>query len=63
MEDELRDPKNFLEYFLPRPLRLAFFGGSAASCLIAAAITAVRLAQVGGHGQGSLLCATPLDCT
>ncbi|PNW88683.1 hypothetical protein CHLRE_01g040300v5 [Chlamydomonas reinhardtii] len=45
MEDELRDPKNFLEYFLPRPLRLAFFGGSAASCLIASLITAVQLIQ------------------
>ncbi|KAG2444930.1 hypothetical protein HXX76_001666 [Chlamydomonas incerta] len=45
MEDELRDPKNFLEFFLPRPLRLAFFGGSAASCLIASLITAVSLIQ------------------
>ncbi|KXZ55204.1 hypothetical protein GPECTOR_3g348 [Gonium pectorale] len=45
MEDELRDPKNFLEFFLPRPLRLAFFGASAASCLIASVLTAVRLLQ------------------
>ncbi|GLC37907.1 hypothetical protein PLESTB_001503700 [Pleodorina starrii] len=45
MEDELRDPKNFLEFFLPRPLRLAFFGASAASCLIATLLTAVRLVQ------------------
>ena len=26
MEDELRDPKYFLEYLLPRPVRLAFLG-------------------------------------
>lgn len=36
MEDELRDPKNFVEYFLPRPLRQAFLWGSGASSLIAA---------------------------
>ncbi|GLI60582.1 hypothetical protein VaNZ11_002699 [Volvox africanus] len=45
MEDELRDPKYFLEYLLPRPLRVGFFGASAASCLIATALTAVRLLQ------------------
>ena len=45
MEDELRDPKNFVEYFLPRPLRLVFFGFSAASCLIACLINVARLAQ------------------
>lgn len=33
-------------YLLPRPIRLAFFGGSAASCLIASLITAARLLQV-----------------
>lgn len=31
-------------YFLPRPLRLAFFGGSALSCLIATLLAAARLA-------------------
>lgn len=41
----MRDPKNFLEFFLPRPLRLAFFGGSAASCFIAAILTVTRLIQ------------------
>lgn len=44
MEDELRDPKNFVEYFLPRPLRIVFFGFSAASCLIACLINVARLA-------------------
>ena len=29
MEDELKDPGNFLEYFLPRPIRLTVFGFSA----------------------------------
>eukprot|EP00878_Enallax_costatus_P014687 GHUV01015363.1.p1 GENE.GHUV01015363.1~~GHUV01015363.1.p1 ORF type:complete len:364 (+),score=98.26 GHUV01015363.1:1246-2337(+) len=45
LEDELRDPKNFLEYFLPRPLRLALFGGSALSCFVGALITAAKLIQ------------------
>lgn len=45
MEDELRDPKNFVEYFLPRPLRLAFFLGSAVSCLIASLLSAFRVAE------------------
>jgi hypothetical protein len=44
MEDELRDPKNFLEYFLPRPLRLVFFGASAASCLVAALLATMQMA-------------------
>ena len=44
MENELRDPKYFLEYFLPRPLRLTFLGGGAASCLIASAIAGSRVA-------------------
>jgi hypothetical protein len=35
LENELRDPKYFLEYFLPRPLRLTFFGASAFGCFIA----------------------------
>lgn len=30
-------------YFLPRPLRLAFFGGSAFSCLIGTLVAASRL--------------------
>ncbi len=34
-------------YLLPRPLRILFFGGSAASCLIAALLSAVRLVKVG----------------
>ncbi|GBF93260.1 hypothetical protein Rsub_05992 [Raphidocelis subcapitata] len=43
-EDELRDPANFVEYFLPRPIRLAFFGFSSASCVIATLLAAARLA-------------------
>lgn len=57
MEDELRDPKNFVEYFLPRPLRLAFFGGSAASCLIATLLSVTRVASEGvgaARADGSL---------
>ncbi|MEW5302378.1 MAG: hypothetical protein WDW36_005171 [Sanguina aurantia] len=46
IEDELRDPRNFLEYLLPRPLRKLVWAGSAASCTIAAVLTAVRLIQV-----------------
>ncbi|KAF6253956.1 S-adenosyl-L-methionine-dependent methyltransferase [Scenedesmus sp. NREL 46B-D3] len=45
LEDELRDPNNFLEYLLPRPLRLAFFGFSAASTFVAALISAAKLIQ------------------
>ena len=44
LEDELRDPKYFLEYFLPRPLRLTLFGGAAVSCLIATLLAATRFA-------------------
>jgi len=42
MEDELKDPGNFLEYFLPRPIRLTVFGFSAASCLIGTVIAAAQ---------------------
>jgi hypothetical protein len=37
-------PRGPARYFLPRPLRLAFFGGSALSCAIGTAIAAARLA-------------------
>ena len=43
LENELRDPKYFLEYFLPRPLRLTFLGAGAASCLIATFISGARV--------------------
>lgn len=44
MENELRDPKNFAEFFLPRPLRLAFFGASALSTLVATLVSAAGVA-------------------
>ncbi|KAK9811561.1 hypothetical protein WJX72_005954 [[Myrmecia] bisecta] len=50
LEDELKDPKNFLEFFLPRPLRLLFFGGAAASCFIATLLSAVRFNGDLGYG-------------
>jgi hypothetical protein len=37
---------SFVEYFLPRPLRLVFFGGSAASTFVASLLSAVQLIQV-----------------
>ncbi|CAD7703584.1 unnamed protein product [Ostreobium quekettii] len=33
LEDELRDPSNFAEFFVPRPLRLTLLGFGAFSCL------------------------------
>ncbi len=62
LEDELRDPKNFVEYFLPRPLRLAFFGFSAASCLIACLINVARIAQARGLYPPPTLLVSP-PCT
>ena len=50
MEDELRDPKNFLEYFLPRPIRLLLFRFSAASATLATLLTISRLTQVSSQG-------------
>eukprot|EP00892_Ulva_mutabilis_P007933 jgi/Ulvmu1/5511/UM023_0047.1 len=47
MEDELRDPKYFLEYFLPRPLRLVFFAASGLGCLIALLL---GIAQISAEG-------------
>ena len=53
MEDELRDPKNFLEYFLPRPIRVIFFRFSAASASLATLLTFTRVVQVRRHkGKG-----------
>ena len=46
IEDELRDPSNFVEYLLPRPLRLVLTGFGAASCLIASIISATQLLSV-----------------
>jgi len=45
MEDELRDPSNFLEYMLPRSVRLVLLWGAAASCLVAALLGVGRLLQ------------------
>eukprot|EP01023_Acetabularia_acetabulum_P007627 TRINITY_DN13351_c0_g1_i6.p2 TRINITY_DN13351_c0_g1~~TRINITY_DN13351_c0_g1_i6.p2 ORF type:complete len:369 (-),score=56.17 TRINITY_DN13351_c0_g1_i6:245-1351(-) len=39
MENELRDPKYFLDYFFPRPIRITLFGFSAFSCLIGTFLT------------------------
>eukprot|EP00884_Botryococcus_braunii_P000550 jgi/Botrbrau1/10496/Bobra.0133s0099.2 len=44
-EDELKDPGNFLEYLLPRPLRLTLLGGGVVSCFVASAISASQLAR------------------
>eukprot|EP00967_Tisochrysis_lutea_P141510 scaffold260073_cov24-Tisochrysis_lutea.AAC.1 len=46
LEDELRDPKTALEYFLPRPLRIGFFAITSVSCLIAVVLGGVNLMQV-----------------
>lgn len=47
LEDELRDPKYFLEYFLPRPLRLTFFAASALGCLIALLLGITQISAEG----------------
>ncbi len=48
MEDELRDPKNFAEYFVPRPIRQWILWGSGASALVAALLSLGRLSEAGG---------------
>lgn len=48
LEDELRDPKYFLEYFLPRPIRLVFFASSGLGCLIALLL---GITQVSAEGM------------
>lgn len=45
MEDELRDPKNFLEYLFPRPIRQWLLWGTAASSLVATLFTLARFVQ------------------
>ncbi|KAF5835936.1 hypothetical protein DUNSADRAFT_6647 [Dunaliella salina] len=45
LEDELRDPKTALEYFLPRPLRIGFFAITSVSCLIAVVLGGLNLIQ------------------
>jgi hypothetical protein len=55
LEDELRDPKYFLEYFLPRPLRLVFCYSSAASCFLAILIGAATIAGSGIDDRSELL--------
>ncbi|CAL5219272.1 g1072 [Coccomyxa viridis] len=52
IEDELRDPSNFLEYFVPRPLRLVLTGSGAVSCLIATVITGTQLLSDVKYGGG-----------
>lgn len=47
MENELRDPKYFLEYLLPRPIRLAFLGASGFGCFIALVIGVAGLSAEG----------------
>ncbi|CAK0744806.1 hypothetical protein CVIRNUC_001575 [Coccomyxa viridis] len=54
IENELRDPSNFLEFLVPRPLRLVLTGSGAASCLIATVITGTQLLadlRYGGSGD------------
>jgi len=61
MEDELRDPKNFVEYFIPRPVRQWYLWGSGASCLLALLLNISRilrepaLLQPGGSGVQDLV--------
>lgn len=58
MEDELRDPKYFLEYLLPRPVRLTLFGASGFGCFIALLLGVANLAAEGlqvAREDGSLL--------
>ena len=46
IEDELRDPSNFVEYLLPRPLRLSLSLFGAISCLVATIISGTQLISV-----------------
>ena len=58
MEDELKDPKYFLEYLLPRPIRLAFFGASGFGCFIALVLGVAAVSADGlqvSREQGTLV--------
>jgi hypothetical protein len=47
MENELRDPKYFLEYLVPRPIRLAVLAASGFGCFIALLLCVATLAAEG----------------
>lgn len=46
LEDQLKDPSNFAEFFLPRPLRLTLFGSLTVACAVALLVTLTRLVRV-----------------
>lgn len=46
MEDELKDPNNFVDYLLPRGVRKVLTGASAAGCLLGTFLAAARLLSV-----------------
>lgn len=51
LEDELRDPRNFVEYLVPRPIRRVLLGSAAVSCLIASALAVTQLIQDASLGM------------
>lgn len=55
MEDELRDPSNFVEYLLPRPLRLLLTGFGAASCAVATIISGAQYLAVSAGNDPALV--------
>lgn len=59
LEDELKDSRTFVDYFLPRPIRVVLLGGSAASCLVGTGLTLLGDGGACVHrGQAWLLCHT-----
>ncbi|KAK3258856.1 hypothetical protein CYMTET_32118 [Cymbomonas tetramitiformis] len=50
MEDELADPKSFVDYLLPRPIRKGLTGAGAAACLVGTVLTVSQITSSGSLG-------------
>lgn len=51
MEDELRDPRNFVEYLLPRPIRITLFYFTSVASLLATVLNGAALIRDGDAGS------------
>eukprot|EP00798_Chlamydomonas_sp_ICE-L_P001931 gene1931-33341_t len=51
MEDELKDPRNFVEYLFPRPIRIFLLYGTSFAALLATSLGASALIKAGGEGS------------
>eukprot|EP00891_Asterochloris_glomerata_P001074 jgi/Astpho2/1074/Aster-x0045 len=56
LEDQLKDPSNFAEFFLPRPLRLTLFGSLTVACAVALLVTLTRLVRCQRPSAEAVMC-------